>query len=63
MARQGREGRRSGAPVRGTHSLRRTTHAELRAKDRALMSEHYRKEKNSEVGLGDLVLEAHDRAV
>ena len=37
--------------------------AELRAKDRALMSEHYRKEKNSEVGLGDLVLEAHDRAV
>lgn len=37
--------------------------AELRAKDRALMSEHYRKEKNSEVGLGDIVLEAHDRAV
>ena len=27
------------------------------------MSEQYRKEKNSEVGLGDLVLEAHDRAV
>jgi thiol-disulfide isomerase/thioredoxin len=37
--------------------------AELRAKDRMLMAENYRKEKGSEVGLGDLVLEAHDRAV
>jgi thiol-disulfide isomerase/thioredoxin len=37
--------------------------AELRAKDRTLMSENYRKAKNTEVGLGDLVLEAHDRAV
>ena len=27
------------------------------------MSEQYRKEKGTEVGLGDLVLEAHDRAV
>lgn len=37
--------------------------AELRAKDRALMGEQYRKEKGNETGLGDLVLEAHDRAV
>jgi thiol-disulfide isomerase/thioredoxin len=37
--------------------------AELRAKDRVLMAENYRKEKGSEAGLGDLVLEAHDRAV
>lgn len=37
--------------------------AELRAKDRALMSEHYRAEKKSESGLGDIVLESHDRAV
>lgn len=37
--------------------------AELRAKDRVLMAENYRKEKGSETGLGDLVLEAHDRAV
>ena len=27
------------------------------------MAENYRKEKGSEAGLGDLVLEAHDRAV
>jgi thiol-disulfide isomerase/thioredoxin len=37
--------------------------AALRAKDRVLMAENYRKEKGSEAGLGDLVLEAHDRAV
>ena len=37
--------------------------AELRAKDRIVMAEQYRKEKGSESGLGDLVLEAHDRAV
>jgi thiol-disulfide isomerase/thioredoxin len=37
--------------------------AEMRAKDRIVMSEQYRKEKGSEVGLGDLVLAAHDRAV
>ncbi len=37
--------------------------AELRAKDRAYMAENYRKEANTEVGLGDLVLQAHDRAV
>ena len=37
--------------------------AELRSKDRASMAEQYRKEKGTEVGLGDLVLEAHDRAV
>jgi thiol-disulfide isomerase/thioredoxin len=36
--------------------------AELRVKDRQLMAENYRAEKGSEVGLGDLVLEAHDRA-
>ena len=36
---------------------------ELRAKDRAVMAEQYRKEKGNETGLGDLVLEAHDRAV
>jgi thiol-disulfide isomerase/thioredoxin len=39
------------------------TPAELRAKDRAFMAEQYRKEKGSETGLGDLVLESHDRAV
>lgn len=32
-----------------------------RAKDRARMAELYRKEKGSETGLGDLVLEAYDR--
>jgi thiol-disulfide isomerase/thioredoxin len=32
-----------------------------RAKDRARMSELYRKAKGSEVGLGDIVLEAYDR--
>ncbi|HYP07345.1 MAG TPA: TlpA disulfide reductase family protein [Bryobacteraceae bacterium] len=37
--------------------------SELRAKDRTLMAEQYRKEKGTETGLGDLVLEAHDRAV
>lgn len=37
--------------------------ADLRAKDRAVMAEQYRKEKGAETGLGDLVLEAHDRAV
>jgi thiol-disulfide isomerase/thioredoxin len=37
--------------------------AELRAKDRALMAEQYRKEKGNEEGLGDLLLKAHDRAV
>ena len=37
--------------------------AELRAKDRIFMAEQYRKEKGSEEGLGDLVLDAHDRAV
>lgn len=39
------------------------TPAEMRAKDRALMAENYRKEKGSETGLGDLVLQAYDRAV
>jgi thiol-disulfide isomerase/thioredoxin len=37
--------------------------AELRAKDRALLAQHYTKEKGTETGMGDLVLEAHDRAV
>ena len=37
--------------------------AEMRAKDRAVMAEQYRKEKGTEEGLGDLVLQAHDRAV
>ena len=37
--------------------------AELRAKDRALLAEQYRKGKGTETGMGDLVLEAHDRAV
>jgi thiol-disulfide isomerase/thioredoxin len=36
--------------------------AELRVRDRQLMAENYRAEKGSEMGLGDLVLEAHDRA-
>ena len=37
--------------------------AEFRSKDRSLMAEQYKKEKGNETGLGDLVLEAHDRAM
>ena len=37
--------------------------AEFRSKDRSLMADQYKKEKGNETGLGDIVLEAHDRAM
>ena len=46
-----------------THSSRRTVQPSSAPKDRSLMAEQYKKEKGTEAGLGDLVLEAYDRAM